>query len=458
MKKKEITRKDFLKISTAAAAGGILIPNFLISQDCELTTTDITGPYYDENAPYRTFLASPEEPGTPITISGKIYGNDCETPLPNTLVEVWHANNDGCYSIFQMCDTGNPEDDQFHLRGKMLTNEDGYFEFHTIQPGHYLSRPKHFHIKFTTVDGHTLITQIYFSGDPFIETDPWASEAGNRIIPLIETESGLVGNIDVNLDSETFNTIPGDVNFDGQLDILDILEVINYILGINVFSDQQLYSADLNQDGVVNIVDIISLVNIILGQSSKNFISPNLVQFKIEQDKISLNSTKPIAGIQFEFSGNFIPKDIKLNDGWEYHYHNKRLIIVNLSNPKLKNPSTIFKFSGKISIVSVLVSDWNGRLVQTEIGNELTNFSIENIYPNPFNSTTNIRFYVKNISKIEISIFNIRGKFIETVFNEYLVEGYQQIIWKPKNIPSGLYFIKFKSNHESHHRQILYLK
>jgi len=30
MKKKEITRKDFLKISTAAAAGGILIPNFLI--------------------------------------------------------------------------------------------------------------------------------------------------------------------------------------------------------------------------------------------------------------------------------------------------------------------------------------------------------------------------------------------------------------------------------------------
>ena len=181
------------------------------------------------------------------------------------------------------------------------------------------------------------------------------------------------------MDSETFNTIPGDVNFDGQLDILDILEIINYILGINLFSDQQLYSADLNQDGVVNIVDIISLVNIILGQSSKNFISPNLVQFKIEQDKISLNSTKPIAGIQFEFSGDFIPKDIKLNDGWEYHYHNKRLIIVNLSNPKLKNPSTIFKFSGKISIVSVLVSDWNGRLVQTEIGNELTNFSIENI-------------------------------------------------------------------------------
>ena len=73
-------------------------------------------------------------------------------------------------------------------------NEKGhcYFEFHTIQPGHYLSRPKHFHIKFTTVDGHTLITQIYFSGDPFIETDPWASEAGNRVIPLIETESGLV--------------------------------------------------------------------------------------------------------------------------------------------------------------------------------------------------------------------------------------------------------------------------
>ena len=103
-KTKNLSRKEFIKISSLATAGGILLPKFLISQDCEFTTDDILGPYYDENAPYRTVLAPPEEPGTPITISGRIFGLDCETPLPNTLVEVWHANGDGCYSVFQICD------------------------------------------------------------------------------------------------------------------------------------------------------------------------------------------------------------------------------------------------------------------------------------------------------------------------------------------------------------------
>ena len=53
-KKNSLTRKEFLKISSLATAGGILLPKFLISQDCELTTDDILGPFYDENAPFRT--------------------------------------------------------------------------------------------------------------------------------------------------------------------------------------------------------------------------------------------------------------------------------------------------------------------------------------------------------------------------------------------------------------------
>ena len=204
-KKNSLTRKEFIKISSLATAGGILLPKFLISQDCEFTTQDILGPFYDENAPYRTVLSSPDEPGTPISISGRIFSSDCETPLPNTLVEVWHANNDGCYSVFEICETGNLENDEFHLRGKMLTNENGYYEFHTIQPGYYGSRPKHFHIKFTAHDGHTLVTQIYFAEDPFIDNDPWASTAGDRIIQLTESENGLVGEFDIKLDSEPLN-------------------------------------------------------------------------------------------------------------------------------------------------------------------------------------------------------------------------------------------------------------
>ena len=52
----------------------------------------------------------------------------------------------------------------------------------------------------------------------------------------------------------------GDVNFDGNLDILDVIMTINIILGIL----QENENADINQDNNINILDIIALSNIIL--------------------------------------------------------------------------------------------------------------------------------------------------------------------------------------------------
>ena len=54
--------------------------------------------------------------------------------------------------------------------------------------------------------------------------------------------------------------IMGDINLDGQINILDIVQLANMIIG-----DDFQESADLNADGVLNILDIVQLVNIILG-------------------------------------------------------------------------------------------------------------------------------------------------------------------------------------------------
>ena len=56
----------------------------------------------------------------------------------------------------------------------------------------------------------------------------------------------------------------GDVNGDGGLNILDVVQIVNYIMSISEFSDSQLCSADLNGDGGINILDIVQIVNIIL--------------------------------------------------------------------------------------------------------------------------------------------------------------------------------------------------
>jgi hypothetical protein len=59
---------------------------------------------------------------------------------------------------------------------------------------------------------------------------------------------------------EPYEPLQGDVNGDGVINILDIVQLANMIL-----SDDYQESADLNGDGNLNILDIVQLVNIILG-------------------------------------------------------------------------------------------------------------------------------------------------------------------------------------------------
>ena len=55
----------------------------------------------------------------------------------------------------------------------------------------------------------------------------------------------------------------GDLNFDGVLNVIDVVSLVNGILGNNLSPDQAL-AGDMNNDGTINVIDIVSLVNLIL--------------------------------------------------------------------------------------------------------------------------------------------------------------------------------------------------
>ena len=56
----------------------------------------------------------------------------------------------------------------------------------------------------------------------------------------------------------------GDVNDDGQINVLDVVITVNVILEIEPVTDDILFSADLNADGEINVLDVVLIVNIIL--------------------------------------------------------------------------------------------------------------------------------------------------------------------------------------------------
>ena len=59
--------------------------------------------------------------------------------------------------------------------------------------------------------------------------------------------------------------IEGDINGDSVNNILDIVTLVNFVLGTEIADNCQLEFGDINQDGILNILDIIQVVNIILG-------------------------------------------------------------------------------------------------------------------------------------------------------------------------------------------------
>ena len=63
----------------------------------------------------------------------------------------------------------------------------------------------------------------------------------------------------------TSNIILGDINFDEIINVLDIVMLVNIILGVNQNIDSDTSNAaDLNQDGFIDILDVVLTVNIVL--------------------------------------------------------------------------------------------------------------------------------------------------------------------------------------------------
>jgi len=235
-----------------------------VSNECHLTTEDILGPYYFENAPFRNIIAHIEEPGVKLIISGGVKQNDCDNSISGALIEIWQANDEGCYGIVEDCNTGNPENDYFNLRGKFFSDINGYYTFESILPGYYGSRPRHIHIKITTPDGEVLVSQLYFENDPYCENDQWCQDANDRIISLEENEFGLYGNINLIMNSLEDGIIRGDLNFDNLSNILDVVLLVGIVIDGFTLNDFQVYAGDLNNDNILNVLDIVLLVNIIL--------------------------------------------------------------------------------------------------------------------------------------------------------------------------------------------------
>ena len=144
-----------------------------------------------KNAPSKITIATKEEPGERLTVTGVVFGADGKTPLADASVYVYHTDAQGLYTPGANNDSRNPR-----LRGYMRTDAQGRYEYSTIKPAPYQSNdiPAHIHYHVNAPGYQERIFEIMFEDDPKIRDNirAKAAEEGSEfsIRPLARDPQG----------------------------------------------------------------------------------------------------------------------------------------------------------------------------------------------------------------------------------------------------------------------------
>lgn len=184
---KKVSRKKFLGklglglISVPLGIKGVsaAIPDVSSQENaCGYTDAATEGPFFVENTVKTVNLNFTNLPGTPMKVSGTLFGDAEGTiPVPNAKIEIWHCDDEGTYHPTGNGDISKYRDNQVALRGYVISDDKGQYAFQSIVPGLYYGRRRHIHYKISAKKFKTLTTQSY-----------WLNEKGDQRSKIDRTD------------------------------------------------------------------------------------------------------------------------------------------------------------------------------------------------------------------------------------------------------------------------------
>lgn len=162
-------------ITLAAVAAAIGAPTTLVHARDRLrpTPSQTEGPFYPVTLPpdhdgdlLRTGNANYAQ-GEPAWVDGTVRTVDGDA-LPGAWVEIWQCDAQGRYH--HPAERGRA-DPAFQGFGRVRTDAQGRYRFHTLKPAPYSGRTPHIHVKVRWERHELLTTQLYVQGDPGNERD-----------------------------------------------------------------------------------------------------------------------------------------------------------------------------------------------------------------------------------------------------------------------------------------------
>ena len=300
----------------------------------------------------------------------------------------------------------------------------------------------------------------------------------------------------------------GDVNGDGDIDVMDVLVVVNYILG-KVSLEDAWCLADCNLDGFIDILDAVGLVNVILEIGTcppmgvpKKINTSAVMGFSDISDSpaqtiefpIYLETETEIAGLQFTLSYEndvLIPSSVPFvtdrsarmtvasaaQDGklTVVLYSTEGVSIPAGAEPVLKVPFRVKHLDGQAETAVSFEKALVAQDCITEVPVQLISSSVKlgdlipkeytlfQNYPNPFNPETSIDYQVPETEYITLTIFNTLGQRVRTLVNERQGPGFYRRQWDGCNefgqpVSSGIYFYLLTAGNFSQTKKMVLMR
>lgn len=85
-------------------------------------------------------------------------------------------------------------------------------------------------------------------------------------------------------------------------------------------------------------------------------------------------------------------------------------------------------------------------------------FRLDAPHPNPFNSGTNLSYFLPAASSMELTLYDIRGKRVAVIEEGWRSSGQHSLLFSPEDLPAGIYFAQLRAGEWSAVKKVAYIK
>ena len=143
---------------------------------------------------------------------------------------------------------------------------------------------------------------------------------------------------------------------------------------------------------------------------------------------------------------------------WMLRYEDSQIVADSLLMESLVSISS-FGVDEKLELY--VIDFWGGsifRFTDSSTTSLISKYTLLQNYPNPFNSVTKIRFFTPIEGRVTLIVYDLRGREVVRLLDEFEPSGHHWVFWNASNIPSGIYFYQLVAGDFVQTRKMVLLK